>query len=91
MFHRLRGQASIRLRRPIDRCFAHVQLRIKNDMPPKKKDKGKERARDDDIVEVDKEEQSNNETLTFNGSFSPSSGGRMIDNLTCCLQRPCSS
>ncbi|KAK9896840.1 DNA-binding protein [Cystobasidium minutum MCA 4210] len=35
-------------------------------MPPKKKDKGKERARDDDIVEVDKEEQAHNDTLSFN-------------------------
>lgn len=69
MLHRLRGQASIRLRRPIHRCFfAHVQL--KPDMPPKKKDKGKERAKDDDIVEVDKEEQANNEALSFNGSLS---------------------
>lgn len=38
-------------------------------MPPKKKDKGKERARDDDVVEVDKEEQANNEALSFNGIY----------------------
>jgi hypothetical protein len=37
-------------------------------MPPKKKDKGKERARDDEIVEIDKDEQLQNESLSFNGA-----------------------
>jgi hypothetical protein len=41
-------------------------------MPPQKKDKGKERARDEDIVEVEKEEQTHNEALSFNGMSTPS-------------------
>lgn len=44
-------------------------------MPLKKKDKGKERARDDDVVEVDKEEQAINETLSFNGMSKPKPSG----------------
>lgn len=50
-----------------DTRYLAFTITARPSMPPKKKEKGKERARDDDVVEIDKEEQAHNAALSFNG------------------------